>query len=58
MIPRHSSRETPLDESFLNQKLQNAQAYDRIAGYFYHALSAKPRRSGRGCKDALDFFCS
>ena len=24
----------------------------------YHALSAKPRRSGRGCKDALDFFCS
>jgi len=38
MITRHSSRENPLDESFLNQKLQNAQAYDRIAGYFRSSI--------------------
>ena len=38
MITRHSSRETPLDESFLNQTLKNAQAYDRIAGYFRSSI--------------------
>jgi superfamily II DNA or RNA helicase len=38
MITRHSSRESSLDESFLNQKLQNAQAYDRIAGYFRSSI--------------------
>ena len=38
MITRHSSRENPLDESFLNQKLQNAQCYDRIAGYFRSSI--------------------
>ncbi|MCX7083745.1 MAG: hypothetical protein NT008_10410 [Methylococcales bacterium] len=35
MITLHSARESSLDESFLNQNLQNAQAYDRIAGYLY-----------------------
>ena len=34
MITRYSSRETPLDASFLTEKLANAQSYDRIAGYF------------------------
>jgi hypothetical protein len=38
MISRHSSRENPLDESFLNQKLQHAQCYDRIAGYFRSSI--------------------
>ncbi len=38
MITRHSSRKNPLDSSFLNQKLQNAQAYDRIAGYFRSSI--------------------
>ena len=38
MITRHSSRENFLDESFLNQKLQNAQGYDRIAGYFRSSI--------------------
>jgi hypothetical protein len=27
-----------------------------LTAKFYHALSAKPRRLGLGCKDALDFF--
>ena len=34
MIRRFSSRRQPLDQSFLTQHLQGAQAYDRIAGYF------------------------
>jgi hypothetical protein len=38
MITRHSSRAYPLDESFLNQKLQNAICYDRIAGYFRSSI--------------------
>ncbi|WP_431064808.1 phospholipase D-like domain-containing anti-phage protein [Methylotuvimicrobium sp.] len=38
MITRHSSRENLLQESFLNQRLQNAQSYDRIAGYFRSSI--------------------
>ncbi|CAA9889431.1 hypothetical protein METHB2_1000001 [Candidatus Methylobacter favarea] len=38
MITRYSSRQTPLDGSFLNQKLQSAQCYDRIAGYFRSSI--------------------
>ena len=34
MINRYSSRTTRLDQHFLNNKLRNAQSYDRIAGYF------------------------
>jgi len=34
MINRYSSRKTRLDKHFLNDKLQNAMRYDRIAGYF------------------------
>lgn len=33
-IKRFSSRRERLDHSFLNQRLQGAQSYDRIAGYF------------------------
>ena len=38
MINRYSSRQNPLNESFLNQKLINAQSYDRIAGYFRSSI--------------------
>ena len=34
MINRYSSRATRLDKQFLNDKLHNAESYDRIAGYF------------------------
>jgi hypothetical protein len=34
MISRYSSRVTRLDRQFLNDKLHNAESYDRIAGYF------------------------
>ena len=34
MINRYSSRQTRLDKQFLNDKLHNAESYDRIAGYF------------------------
>ncbi|MDD2401877.1 MAG: phospholipase D-like domain-containing protein [Clostridia bacterium] len=34
MVYRYSSRKKRLDEAFLNEKLINAKAYDRIAGYF------------------------
>ncbi|MGI0483540.1 hypothetical protein ACN4EE_22505 [Geminocystis sp. CENA526] len=35
---RFSSRQTPLDESFLNQRLKGAIKYDRIAGYFSSSM--------------------
>lgn len=38
MIKRFSSRQQKLDQVFLNQKLSNAQAYDRIAGYFSSSM--------------------
>jgi len=38
MIHRFSSRRTRLDQTFLNQRLQGAQAYDRIAGYFRSSI--------------------
>ena len=38
MINRHSSRRKSISDSFLNQKLNNAIAYDRIAGYFRSSI--------------------
>lgn len=38
MINRFSSRRTRLDETFLNQRLQGAKSYDRIAGYFRSSI--------------------
>lgn len=38
MLQRHSSRRTRLDQSVLNQRLQGAVCYDRIAGYFRSSL--------------------
>ena len=35
---RHSSRRTKLDRSFLAARLNGAQAYDRIAGYFCSSI--------------------
>jgi hypothetical protein len=37
-IRRFSSRQQRLDRSFLAARLKNAQAYDRIAGYFSSSL--------------------
>ena len=38
MIRRYSSRQTPLNRLFLEEKLQNAKSYDRIAGYFSSSI--------------------
>ena len=38
MIQRYSSRRQKLDESFLNDRLRGAKAYDRIAGYFSSSI--------------------
>lgn len=38
MVNRFSSRRTPLDRSFLHERLSGARAYDRIAGYFSSSL--------------------
>ncbi|MCU7550400.1 phospholipase D-like domain-containing protein [Chitinophagaceae bacterium LB-8] len=38
MMNRFSSRLHKLDVSFLNNRLQNAKSYDRIAGYFSSSL--------------------
>lgn len=38
MIHRYSTRIERLDKSFLNDKLKNAVAYDRIAGYFSSSI--------------------
>ena len=37
-LRRHSSRRRPLDSSFLNARLQDAQSYDRVAGYFSSSI--------------------
>ena len=38
MLKRHSSRRNNLDQSVLNQRLDGAVSYDRIAGYFRSSL--------------------
>lgn len=38
MIKRHSSRRNRLDHAVLNQRLEGAVSYDRIAGYFRSSL--------------------
>ena len=38
MIHRFSSRQQPLGQSFLADRLSNASAYDRIAGYFSSSI--------------------
>jgi hypothetical protein len=38
MLTRHSSRRSRLDQTVLNQHLDGAVAYDRIAGYFRSSL--------------------
>ena len=38
MLRRYSSRRQKLDESFLNDRLRGAKAYDRIAGYFSSSI--------------------
>ncbi len=38
MIHRYSSRRQPVDKTFLNARLKNAIAYDRIAGYFSSSI--------------------
>lgn len=38
MLRRHSSRRGRLDQSVLNQRLEGAISYDRIAGYFRSSL--------------------
>ena len=52
MITRYSSRQTPLDGSFLNKRLHNAQSYDRIAGYFRSSIfevAGEALDSVKGC---------
>ena len=38
MLTRHSSRRNRLDHAVLNQRLEDAVSYDRIAGYFRSSL--------------------
>ena len=38
MLKRYSSRNQPLDASFLNPRLEGATSYDRIAGYFSSSI--------------------
>ena len=38
MLTCHSSRRSRLDQTVLNQRLDGATAYDRIAGYFRSSL--------------------
>jgi hypothetical protein len=38
MLQRHSSRRNRLDRAVLNQRLEGALSYDRIAGYFRSSL--------------------
>jgi Helicase conserved C-terminal domain/SNF2-related domain/PLD-like domain len=62
MIKRFSSRREPLDSSFINARLEEAVAYDRIAGYFSssllevagESLEAMPGKIRMVCNSDLD----
>ena len=57
-LKRFSSRRQPLSESFLNQRLKNAQSYDRIAGYFSSSLLEVAGESLESINGSIRIICN
>ncbi|HFQ95416.1 MAG TPA: helicase SNF2, partial [Anaerolineae bacterium] len=57
-INRFSSRRQRLDKSFLSQRLRNALAYDRIAGYFRSSLLEVAGEELESVQGAIRVVCN
>lgn len=58
MINRYSSRRDSLSESLLCQRLKNAQAYDRIAGYFRGSILEVAQESIESMTGVVRVICN
>src|SRR5271170_570381 len=57
-ILRHSSRRAPLTGSFLDQRLQGAVSYDRIAGYFRSSVFEVAGEAFEAVKGPIRIVCN
>ena len=58
MLRHHSSRRTQLDQAVLNERLQGAVSYDRIAGYFRSSLFEIAGEAPRGVSGKVRIVCN
>jgi hypothetical protein len=58
MLQRHSSRRTRLDHAVLNQRLDGAASYDRIAGYFRSSLFEVAGEAVMGVTGKVRIICN
>lgn len=58
MLRRHSSRRTRLDHAVLNQRLEGAASYDRIAGYFRSSLFEVAGEALMGVSGKVRIICN
>ena len=58
MIQRHSSRRNRLDRAVLNQRLQEAISYDRIAGYFRSSLFEVAAEAINNVQGSVRIICN
>ena len=58
MIQRHSSRRNRLDRLVLNQRLQVAISYDRIAGYFRSSLFEVAAEAINNVQGSVRIICN
>ena len=58
MLRHHSSRRTQLDQAVLQDRLQGAVSYDRIAGYFRSSLFEVAGEALRGVSGKIRIVCN
>lgn len=58
MINRYSSRRKKLHQAFLNVKLQEAESYDRIAGYFSSSILEIAGEALEGVRGCIRVVCN
>ena len=58
MLRHHSSRRTQLDQAVLQDRLQGAVSYDRIAGYFRSSLFEIAGEALRGVSGKIRIVCN
>lgn len=58
MVYRYTSRTKRLDQTFLNERLQGALAYDRIAGYFSSSILEIAGEAIEGMQGTVRVICN
>ena len=58
MLKHHSSRRSRLDQGVLNERLQGAESYDRIAGYFRSSLLEVAGEAINGVSRKVRIICN